>query len=94
MIRALAIAAALAGGCVPTSQVGPYVRSVVRQGPWLVVQKCMIVLEGDDLSEANCTVENLPLGSVPMGPPPGPGQQPMGPPMQPQGPPMQPTPSR
>jgi hypothetical protein len=84
VIRALAIAAALVTGCVPTSQIGPYVRSVQRQGAWLVVQKCMIVLEGDDLNESNCTVENLPLGSVPMGPPMGP----------PPGPPMQPTPSR
>jgi hypothetical protein len=82
----------LATGCVSTSQIGPYVKHVQRNGPWLAVTKCMIVLEGDDLNEAECTVEHVPLTSVPMQP--GPMQPgPIQPgPMQPA--PMPPTASR
>ena len=53
------------GGCATSSAVGPYVKSVARNGAWLAVQKCMIVLEGDDLTETSCTIENVPLGSIP-----------------------------
>jgi hypothetical protein len=64
----LAIVVALLTGCVATSQVGPYVKHVQRNGDWLVVHKCMIVLEGDELHEAQCTVEQVPLRTVPMMP--------------------------
>jgi hypothetical protein len=67
---ALALALALLGGCVASSQIGPYVKHVARNGDWLVVHKCMIVLEGDALTETACTVEQLPLRSIPQGPPP------------------------
>jgi hypothetical protein len=78
-------ASILLSGCVTTSSVGPYVKHVARNGDWLVVHKCMIVLEGDNLSESNCTVEQVPLRTIPVGAPmPG---QPM-----PQPPPVQPPP--
>jgi hypothetical protein len=77
MKLAIAIAALLAG-CVATSQVGPYVKHVQRNGDWLIVHKCMIVLEGDDLHEAACTAEQVPLRTVPMMPQqPPPPQQPV-----------------
>lgn len=85
-----ALAGALAGGCVSSSQIGPYVKHVARNGDWLVIHKCIIVLEGEELSEQSCTYEQLPLRQVPLGPPPG-G---VAPPGAPQGPPMQPTPQR
>jgi hypothetical protein len=56
------------GGCVTTSQVGPFVKHVQRNGDFLVVHKCIIVLENDEISERACTVEQVPLRSVPMMP--------------------------
>ena len=56
--------AALAG-CASTSQVGPYVKHVARNGDWLVIHKCVIVLEDKNLSEEGCTVEQLPLAALP-----------------------------
>jgi len=74
---ALGIAIALLGGCATSSQIGPYVKHVARNGDWLVVHKCMIMLEGDELTETACTVEQLPLRSIPQGPPPvGPAMAP------------------
>lgn len=73
-------------GCVSRSQIGPYVKHVARNGDWLVIHKCLIVLEGDDLTEQSCTYEQLPLRQVPLGPPPpvsGPPDVPTGPPVQP-----------
>ena len=67
-------------GCVSSSQVGPYVKHIQRNGDWLVIHKCVIVLEDKELGEAGCTVEQLPLSSIPQ------MQQPM------QAPPMQPGP--
>ena len=91
-MKALIAALVLCSACVSESQIGPYVKSVSRNGNWLMVQKCMIMLEGDDLAEGRCTMEQLPLGSVPMYQPPMP-QQPM--PPQPPGPmPQQPMPQR
>jgi len=52
------------------SQVGPYVKHVARNGDWLVIHKCMIVLDATELSEAACTVEQMPLRSLPQAPPP------------------------
>jgi hypothetical protein len=85
-MRALLLSLAIAAGCVPTSEIGPYVKNVSRQGAWLAVQKCTIILEGDSLSEGTCTVTHVPIASYPPGPP-----MQMGPPMQPpmQQPPMQ-----
>jgi hypothetical protein len=80
--RALALVAA--AGCVSTSQIGPYVKHVERNGDWLVIHKCIIVLEGDELAERSCTYEQLPLRQVPLGPPPpvsGPPGAPQGTPM-------------
>ena len=81
-MRALLVLALLVSGCVSESQIGPYVRNVQRNGSFLVVTKCMILLEGDDLNEGQCTMEQVPLGSVPMMQP---QQQPpmQQPPMQP-----------
>lgn len=55
----------LVAGCAQTSTVGPYVRHVARNGDWLVIHKCVIVLEDKDLSETDCTVEQLPLAAIP-----------------------------
>lgn len=57
-------------GCATRSQIGPYVKHVARNGDWLVIHKCVIVLEADELSEQSCTYEHLPLRQVPLGPPP------------------------
>ena len=62
--------ALLATGCVAHSQIGPYVKHVARNGDFLVVHKCIIVLDGDELSEQSCTVEQLPLRTLPTAPPP------------------------
>lgn len=73
----LALGLVLSGGCVASSQIGPYVKHVARNGDWLVVHKCMIVLTGNELTETDCTVEQLPLRSIPQGPPPvGPAMAP------------------
>jgi hypothetical protein len=69
------VLALLLGGCVATSQVGPYVKHVQRNGDWLIVHKCMIVLEGDEIHEGQCSAEQLPLGTVPIAPQPMPPQQ-------------------
>jgi hypothetical protein len=63
------IVLALLASCVSSSRVGPYVKNVVRQGDWLIVQKCVIELEGEELHEVSCTAEQLPLRSIPMAPP-------------------------
>jgi len=81
------VALALVSGCVATSQVGPYVKHVQRNGDWLIIHKCMIILEGEEIHEGQCSAEQVPLGNVPIGPMPG---QPM--PGQPM--PGQPTPSQ
>jgi hypothetical protein len=68
---ALSLACALAcalGGCASQSQIGPYVKSVARNGPWLAVTKCTIVLVGEELEEGTCTLEHVPLSQVPMAP--------------------------
>lgn len=65
-MRAIVLALALAvTGCTSTTTIGPYVKSVARNGAWLAVQKCMIVMEDDVLSEGSCTVEHVPLGTLP-----------------------------
>jgi hypothetical protein len=81
-MKAMIAALVLCSACVSESQIGPYVKSVNRNGSWLIVTKCMIMQEGDELAEGRCTMEQLPLGSVPMMPPPQQGypQQPMPPP--------------
>ena len=69
----LVLVVTLAGaGCASQSQIGPYVKSVARNGAWLAVQKCMIVLVGEELEEGECTVEHVPLAVVPTVPA-GPG---------------------
>lgn len=81
MTRYLLIAACALGGCASTSQIGPYVKSVTRQGPWLTVQKCMIVLDGEELQEGACTTEQLPLYTLapPIAAPPQGGYAPQAP---------------
>jgi hypothetical protein len=69
-MRWLLVLATLLGGCMSHSQIGPYVKSVSRNGNWLVVVKCVIELHGEDLAEGACTQENLPLVGVPVQPPP------------------------
>jgi hypothetical protein len=75
-MKILLALAVLLGGCVATSQVGPFVKHVQRNGDFLVIHKCVIVLEGDEIHESNCTAEQVPLRSLPMAPP----QQPAPPP--------------
>lgn len=68
-MRALLLLALL-GACVSTSQVGPFVKHVQRNGDFLVIHKCMIILEGDEIREANCAAEQIPLRSIPVAPQP------------------------
>jgi hypothetical protein len=68
----LAVTLAAGAGCASQSQIGPYVKSVARNGAWLAVQKCMIVLEGEELLEGPCTIEQVPLMALPAAPA-GPG---------------------
>lgn len=87
MMRVLAVL--LFAGCAQTSHVGPYVKHVARNGDWLVIHKCFIVLEDKTLSETDCTVEQVPLASVPQMQPQTTPQPQMMPP--PQTPPMAPS---
>lgn len=64
-MRVLLLSLAIAAGCIPTSEIGPYVKNVSRQGAWLAVQKCTIILEGDSLTEGTCTVTHVPIASYP-----------------------------
>jgi hypothetical protein len=66
----VALVALLLTACAGESTVGPYVKSVARQGPWLIVQKCTIVLSGDELHEGECSMEQMPLGTIPIQQPP------------------------
>lgn len=64
-MRRIGIVLALAlTGCTSATQIGPYVKSVARNGAWLSVQKCMIVMQGDDLAEGPCTLEHVPIGAM------------------------------
>ncbi|MGE0870893.1 MAG: hypothetical protein AB7P03_20170 [Kofleriaceae bacterium] len=73
MIRC-AIVVLLAAGCAvgcggaPRSAIGPYVKNIARNGDWLAVIKCQIILENNQLSEESCVIEQLPLGPIPMAP--------------------------
>ncbi|HUS32059.1 MAG TPA: hypothetical protein VMZ53_26350 [Kofleriaceae bacterium] len=69
-MRALVVCAALLAGCVNHSQVGPYVKSVSRADNSLMVIRCMIELVGEDLREGTCERLYVPLGSMPLVPPP------------------------
>lgn len=69
-VKAALVIVMLASGCVTTSEVGPYVRSVMRYGPVLRVEKCTIVLEGETLREGTCSVEDVPIATLPQAPPP------------------------
>jgi hypothetical protein len=64
------VLAFLVGCGTAHSQVGPYVKHVARNGDWLVIHKCMIVLDGVELGEASCTVEQMPLRALPQAQPP------------------------
>jgi hypothetical protein len=59
MVLALALT-----GCMSAKQIGPYVKSVARDGAWLAVTRCTIVVEGDNLSEGPCTLEHVPIGAM------------------------------
>jgi len=65
-VKVLALCVLLAA-CAGTSasRVGPYVKHVARNGDWLAIYKCLIVLEDSDLHERNCTVEQIPLAAIP-----------------------------
>ena len=83
-MRALVLAFLV--GCGSHSTIGPYVKHVQRNGDWLLVQRCMIVLDDQDLSETACRIDYVPLAQVPVQ-----QMQPqMQPPMQPMQPPVQP----
>lgn len=73
-MRAIAfVVAVVVAGCgAGRSQVGPYVKSVIRDGEWLAVTKCMIVLDDEVLHEQECSLHKIPLRSVPPPPPPAP----------------------
>jgi hypothetical protein len=54
--------ALLLAGCYARGPIGPYVRSMSRTGNALVIERCTIVLEGDDhLRFATCTTQQIPL---------------------------------
>jgi hypothetical protein len=55
-------------GCASASRIGPFVKSVARQGSALAVVTCEIVLDGNELHEGACYTQMIPLGSEP-GPP-------------------------
>ena len=89
-MKKLLLASLLAGCGASHSQIGPYVKHVSRNGDWLVIHKCMIVLDGIELGEASCTVEQMPLRALPQAPPPAlqptapaPSGQPVAPPAAP-----------
>lgn len=66
---AIALIVVALAACTRASQIGPYVKHISRNGDWLVVHKCMIVLDGESLSESSCTTEQLPLRSTQVPPP-------------------------
>jgi hypothetical protein len=63
------LAIALCTGCMMPTPIGPYVKSVARNGAYLAVQKCTIVLDGDNLREAQCGWEQVPIAALPPPPP-------------------------
>ncbi|MGE0549679.1 MAG: hypothetical protein AB7O24_33690 [Kofleriaceae bacterium] len=69
-----AIIAMIGAGCAigcggaPRSAIGPYVKNVARNGDWLAVIKCQIILEDNQLRDETCTIEQLPLGPIPIAP--------------------------
>lgn len=61
---AIALLSALAG-CRNESQLGPFVKDVVRDGDVLVVKKCSILLQGGkELAETGCTETRIPLSAI------------------------------
>lgn len=85
-MRVILLSLAIAASCIPTSEIGPYVKNVSRQGAWLAVQKCTIILEGDSLTEGTCTITHVPIAQMAGAPvygPPMPQQGPMQPMQQP-----------
>jgi hypothetical protein len=59
------VLALLLAGCYARGPVGPYVRSMSRSGNLLVIERCTIVLEGDDvLRYGACTTQQLPLSGA------------------------------
>jgi hypothetical protein len=63
--RAIALVALAGCHLGRQSVIGPYARSITRQGNALAVQLCMIELASDELHNGACHVELVPL------PPPG-----------------------
>jgi len=61
-LRVIALAGALAGCHIGRqSTIGPYARSIQRQGPALAVEMCMIELASDQLHDGPCHVVLVPL---------------------------------
>ncbi|MFT3691727.1 MAG: hypothetical protein QM831_01215 [Kofleriaceae bacterium] len=68
VLLALCVAGCVSGG----TPIGPYVKTVARNGDFLAILRCQIVLEGDDLREDTCAWEQIPLARLrPMPGPPG-----------------------
>lgn len=64
------LALVASNACVTSSIIGPFVKSVTRSGPALVVESCEIVLERGKLHEGTCQSQIIRLDSGVASPPP------------------------
>jgi hypothetical protein len=63
------LAAALVGCGPPTTQVGPYVRSVRVVDGDLLLEKCWIVMKGNELEQGPCSEERTAIPPAAPAPP-------------------------
>lgn len=68
MMRGMVVACVLLAACASRSHIGPYVKSVHREGGWLIVEKCTISLLGERLDESDCATDRVPLPTVQVAP--------------------------
>jgi hypothetical protein len=68
-VRRIAALALMLCSCMTATPIGPYVKTVARNGAYLAVQKCTIVLDGDNLREDQCGWEQVPIAALPPPPP-------------------------
>jgi hypothetical protein len=64
-LAALGLAALGLAACVRSSQIGPFVKTITRDGNALSIVSCDIVLEGHELYEGQCYAQRITLSQLP-----------------------------
>ncbi|HEX4422944.1 MAG TPA: hypothetical protein VH165_33740 [Kofleriaceae bacterium] len=52
--------------CGAPAMVGPFVKTITRQGPSLIVVSCEILIDRGDLYEGQCYTQTVPLPASPL----------------------------